>query len=178
MTTIIMRSALVAWGRNPPPELAYVVAGEAGFLAKHPNELRVVTWADVLAERRKRQKDQLAWKRCAPKVRAYKLWVAYFDQPFYGGWHAFLENRDGCVWLRNHDFAREKLMRLFPLVLPLGSEEGDFRSQWALWMEEFARTYKRRTQDRRPVGVAYVWSADGTRGPFWRPGNRRPEARP
>jgi len=77
--------------------------------------------ADVLAERGKRQTDQLRWKRCAPEVRAYKLWVAYFDQRFYGGWHGFLENRDGCVWLRDHDSVREKLMRLFPLVLPLES---------------------------------------------------------
>lgn len=169
MTTIIRRSALVAWGRNPPPELAYMVCGErSGMLPAHPDGRRVVTWPEVMEDRRERQREELARKRHVPEAKAHKLWVAYFDQRFYGGWHGFLENRDGCVWLRDHDSAREKLMRLFPLVLPLESVEGDFRSQWALWMEEFARTYKRRTQDRRPVGVAYVWSADGTRGPFWR----------
>jgi hypothetical protein len=153
MTAIIKRSFLVAMGQTPPPDLAYVISDHRGR--------RVVTWAEVLQDRRERQREQLRRKRegwgPGPE-RAYKLWVAYFDQNLMGGWHAFLEtyrpglsqrtwiNRD-CRWLI------PVLMQLFPLVLPLGSE----RDQWALWMPAFAQQHKRRMQDRHPVGVAPVW---------------------
>lgn len=44
-------------------------------------------------------------------------------------------------------------MDAFPLLLPLW----DPREQWNRWKEEFAARYARRRQDRRPLGVAYVW---------------------
>ncbi len=156
MAAVITRSALVFWGKDPAPDVSSLVIDHRG---RH-----VVTWAEVMAARRERQERQLAWKRQAREVRAYKLWVAYFDQVFFGGWHGFLENRDGRHWLRYPGGPRNALMRLFPLVLPYGRE--DERTRWERWMEAFARAYRRRTQCRRPLGVAYVWSEDGTRGPF------------
>jgi hypothetical protein len=148
--TIITRSALVYWGHNPAPNVAYIVSD-------HTRERRVVTWADVMEARRKRQDEQLTRKRHVMTWRAYKLWVAYFDQELMGGWHAFLEDYRGAdyrIWIdRDRRWLEPMLMKAFPLVLPLGSE----REQWQLWKLAFAKQFRRRTHDRKPLVVSIVW---------------------
>jgi len=151
MTTIIMRSALVYYGHKPPPEVAKVVIDWRGV--RH-----VVTWAEVLDERRQRQARILANRRQvgADLWRAVRLWVAYFDQNLMGGWHAFLDglgawghkwvDRDGGPGLR------ERLMGLFPVA---GRLPG--LVHWDEWKPLFAAAHERRRQDRRPVGVALLW---------------------
>jgi hypothetical protein len=120
-----------------------------------------ITWADVMKRRCERQRR----KRQSPLWRPWKLWVAYFDQPLMGGWHTFLEDwrgRDSRVWIdRDRRHIRKSLMGLFPLILPLEDEDSD----WRRWQVEFARTYQRRTQHGRPLGVAHVrWD-----GLSWQP---------
>jgi hypothetical protein len=152
MTAVILRSALEHWGHNPPPELAYIVRDHRAS--------RVVTWRDVMQARRERQAEQLRRKREVGGWRAYKLWVAFFDQNLMGGWQAFLETYgnvpyyDQRVWVdRDRQHLRCRLMALFPLVLPLGTEW----EQWEAWKPAFASAFKRRIQDDQPLGVAYVW---------------------
>src|SRR6185312_2323866 len=67
--TIIKRSALVFHGHNPAPDVAEIVVDHRG---RH-----VVTWDDVLAARRERQRRQLEDKRRVVPWRPAKLWVAY-----------------------------------------------------------------------------------------------------
>jgi len=147
--TIIRRSALEYWGQNPPPDLAYIVSDHRGR--------RVITWAEVMEARRKRQSERLHWKRHVDQWRAYKLWVAYFDQTLMGGWHAFLEDYRGGgyrIWIdRDCTRMESPLMTLYPLLLPIGSEG----EQWQRWKPAFAATFERRRHDRRPLGVAYIW---------------------
>lgn len=79
MGSIITRSALIAWGREPPPELHSIVNG------------RMVTWADAMDFRRERQRERLdSIRREYPAWRACRLSVAYFDMTLMGGWQAFI----------------------------------------------------------------------------------------
>lgn len=150
MGAIIFRSALVAWGRNPAPNLAYV-------LGEGPGRYRKVTWAEVMEARRKRQVDRLRNIRYVPEWRACRIHVAYFDQDLMGGWQAFITDWRGRGWDtwidRDARYEMPALMSLFPLVLRLGSE----REQWERWKPVFASRYQRREQDGEPVGVATVW---------------------
>ncbi len=156
-----MRSALVYWGHNPAPNVAYVLVNWGGKFGR-----QTVTWADVMAKRREDQCRRLELKRAIVEWRAYKLWVAYFDQNLMGGWHAFLEDWRGAgyrIWIdRDRTWMKAKLMETFPLCLPLGTE----CEQWERWKVEFARQFERRRQDRQPVGVAYIWwnQRDSPRG--------------
>jgi len=146
MTSIITRSALMTWGKTvPPPELAYVVDGQ------------MVTWAQVMARRRQHQAELLRQKRHAISQRAYVLRVAYFDQSLMGGWQAMMDDwrgRHHGIWIdRDCTRLRAPLMRCFPLLLAVGSED----EQWRCWKPEFARCFRRRDQDRQPLGVGFVW---------------------
>jgi hypothetical protein len=147
--TVISRSALVAWGKNPSPSTAYIVADHTGR--------RVVTWDEVLRLRRERQAITLDLKRRSTARRAYKLWVGYYDQTIMGGWHAFLEDWRGApyrIWIdRDLKWFEPLAMQAFPLLLDLF----DGRQQWELWKRSFARRFERRRQCGEPLGVAFVW---------------------
>lgn len=141
--TIITRSALVFHGHNPAPDVHSVVIEHRG-----PGGRRVVTWAEVMEARRERQRELLRRKREVPQIRAYKLWVAYFDMDLMGGWHAFLEDCRGDryrIWVRA-DWIRSALMTAFPLG-----------EQWEAWKPNFATRFERRRQDGHPLGVTYLW---------------------
>lgn len=150
MTTIITRSALVFHGHNPAPEVASICIDHKG---RH-----VVTWADVLRERRERQARRLEQLRYVQPWRAARVLVAYFGQDLMGGWHAFLEDWRGrtswrSIWVdRDGKGYVPDLMRLFPLC-------GLF-ADWTAWKIAFAKTYQRRRQHRKPVGVAALWWRD------------------
>ena len=147
MTAIITRKALEFWGEcKPAPDLAYVVSDHNGR--------RVVTWADVMQTRRERQAYRLYWKRHVEEWRAVMLWVAYFDQPLLGGWHAFLQDLRSRDWIeRQGEWSEECILQLIPLSLPIGS----VAEQWRAWKPEFARRFKRRMQCGQPVGAAFLW---------------------
>jgi hypothetical protein len=159
MSTIIMRSALVYWGRNPPPELHSVEIDWKG-------ERHIVTWADVFRERREPMERSPYWKRHVKVWRPHRVWVAYFDQEFFGGWQAFIgdhRGRCGESWIdRDRDWLKPNLMRLFPLVLPF---ESDIKSRFYDWKEAFARAYRRGTHHGRPRGSAIVWWNGGPDAP-------------
>ncbi len=151
--TLITRSALVAWGHNPPPEVHSVVIHHRG-----PGGRQTVTWAEVMETRRKRQRERLeAIRTPHHPLRAYKLWVAYFDQNLMGGWHAFLEDYRGAgyrIWIdRDRSGIKELIMKTFPLVEEHASEW----KQWHAWKLAFAQHFARRVHDARPCGVGYVW---------------------
>lgn len=148
MTTIITRSALEFYGQHPAADVARVVVDAYG-------DRRVVTWSEALDERRKRQRLILdRARRGPPPWQPYKLWVAYYDMTLFGGWQAFIENRAEREWIdRDCSFLIAPLLRLFPLVLALGTQ----RDQWHQWKVEFARQFARREHDRRPLGVATLW---------------------
>ena len=118
-----------------------------------------VTWAEVLENRRIWQRERLRRKRewCVNEVRAYRISVAYFDQDLMGGWQAMIEDWRGrgySIWIdRDARRLEPHLMRLFPLILPVGSEH----DQWQAWKPAFARQFERRRHDRQPQGVAYFW---------------------
>lgn len=154
MTPIIRRSACLAWGQTPPPDLAWIILNE------QPGQRRVVTWKDVMAQRRERQREILARKRTGLELHAYRLRVAFYDQDLFGGWQAFLETYTGKeVWVDRHGGypLRQTLFTTYPLVLPYGDP---WRPQWPAWEQwkvAFAQCYTRRHQARKPVGVTYVW---------------------
>lgn len=158
MTSLFTRSAVEYYSKGPVrPDLAFLEIDTRG-------DRHVITWDQVMEARRKRQAEQLRRKREVAAVRAYKLWVAYFDQDLMGGWQAMLEDWRGRgydIWIdRDRDWLKPKLMKAFPLVLAIGSVE----AQWQMWKPEFARRFERRWQDRQPLGVAYLWW-DGSGAP-------------
>jgi hypothetical protein len=150
--TVITRSALIFHGHNPAPEVHSVVIDHRG-----PGGRRVVTWAEVMDARRQRQRELLRRKLDTPQVRAYKLWVAYFEQNLMGGWHAFLEDHHGAgyrIWIdRDMNWMEAVIMAAFPVVDTVGTE----RQQWNAWKLAFAQHFARRVHDGRPCGVAYLW---------------------
>jgi hypothetical protein len=167
MNSLFTRKAVEFYsGRPAPPTLAYVEMDHQGR--------RIITWDQVMKARRERQTRRLSYIREANPERAYRICVSYFDQWIMGGWQTMLDDwrgRDYAIWIdRDRQWFKAKLMRCFPLVLALGSEE----SQWREWKEAFAKQYERRRQDREPVGVAYIWW-DGHHGeprPISPPGGR------
>lgn len=147
MTTIIMRSALVFHGHDPAPDVHSVEVD-------HYGDRRVITWTDVMQRRRERQQVILDHKRGCERTRAWRVYVAHFGNGLMGGWQAMIDRVGHSEWIdRDRKSLIPKLLRIFPLVLSLGEE----RDQWGQWKIEFAKRFKRRTQLRQPVGVAYVW---------------------
>ena len=145
MTAYMTRSAMEYWGHNPAPDIA-------GCEIDHRGR-RLITWSDVMRHRREQMEWSLRHKRECAEWRAYKVWVAYFDMFIMGGWQAFIDRGREREWIdRDRRRLKPHLMRLFPLVLPLGSEG----EQWSVWKQQFAKQFQRRRQDRRPLGVAYV----------------------
>jgi hypothetical protein len=151
MGTYFTRSALVFHGFNPASNVAGMEIDTRG---RH-----IITWDEVMQKRRERQREQLWRKRewFVKPMRAYKLYVAYYDQDLMGGWQAMLEDwrgRDYDIWIdRDRRWLEPIIMQAFSLVLPLGTE----REQWCCWKPAFAQQFKRRMQDRQPLGVAYLW---------------------
>lgn len=146
MSTHFTRSALIFWGHNPGPDVAAVAIDHG--------ERRVITWDDLRLKKIERQERSLRWKRSSPVDHAYRVWVAYYDQFIFGGWQAMISRQGESHWIdRDRRWLIPKLLKQFPLVLPIGSEY----EQWQSWKVEFARQFKRRTQDRKPLGVAFVW---------------------
>ena len=151
LSSVITRSALVAWGRNPPPDLAYLTSNACG-------DRHIVTWGEVMENRRKRQAERLELIRRHVPLRAYRFSVRYFDMPLMGGWQSALDDWRGQPYGRWPDrdlqWFKPLIMKAVPLgLLALGSE-GD---QWAFWKTEFACKFKCRMRDGRPMGVAYIW---------------------
>ena len=153
------RKACEYWGQNPPPELAYV-------RGDRPGERRIVTWDEIMQERRARQSRILASRRMVldrPSC-AYRLWVAYFDQDLMGGWHAFIDNirtrQYPGTWIdRDRRHLKPALMEVFPLVASTKKrhELFDDRTDWNRWKKAFAEVYSSRMHDEEVVGVRYVW---------------------
>lgn len=150
MTTIIMRSALIAHGHNPPPDVARIEIDHTGR--------RVITWDDVMRDRRERQAAKLAVKRApAPAYRPHRVWVAWFGTGLMGGWQAFIGDHRGNnwdVWIdRDRRWLIPDLLNLFPLAAMLGDEN----RRWETWKEAFSRVCRRGSHLGRPRGCAFVW---------------------
>lgn len=151
VTTIIKRSWLESMGGNPSPDLAYIISDHHGQ--------RVVTWEDIHQERRRRQRQRLEQlRRGQQELRAYKLWVAYFNQDLMGGWHAFVDTYgtawQGHAWIdRDRRWQQPLIVKAFPILLPLWPEH----ELWERWKVAFACRYARRRHHGEPLGVAYLW---------------------
>jgi hypothetical protein len=147
LSTIITRKALIHWGgQAPASNVTYIVAEDHG-------PRTVVTWEDVHAARRERQRLILQRKRESKAWRAVRLSVAYFDQDLMGGWQAFLDGIDPWdhVWIdRDGKPFIERIMEVVPLPML-------FKDNWHDWKIAFAQHYQRRRQDGKPVGVAFLW---------------------
>jgi len=138
MTSIFTRSALMFWsGGKVANNVHSVVDG------------RIVTWDEVMENRRSNQRRRLEQIRYVTEFKAVKVWVGYFGADLMGGWNAFIENRYDRLWIdRDRKWLKEPLMKLFPVTL-----FDDFDQ----WKTEFAKRYRRRTQRGKPVGVAFAW---------------------
>ena len=155
--TIIDRKALLHWGealgikRDLPDDLAFIVDDP------WRGGRKIVTWSEVMENRRDRQAKILRHKRHVEPWRAVKLWVAYFNQDLFGGWHGFIEDwrgRNGRIWIdRDGKGFIAQAMEMFPVGLPLGS----WRERWEEWKPAFAKKFSRGKHDRKPRGVVFLW---------------------
>jgi hypothetical protein len=160
------RKAMEFWGKNPAPNVAAMVSD-------YPGHYRLITWGDVMENRRKRQAEQLLRIRALESARQefYRVWVAYFDQSLMGGWQAFIDSRRTFNhygnWIdRDRRWLKPMLMEAFPLLLPLGSEH----ERWEAWKPEFAAQYSRGQQDGRPRGCCFVrWNGKDVPDPIETP---------
>jgi hypothetical protein len=157
MTTLIMRGALERGGIcfrgcDPPPDLAYIIRDHRGE--------RIVTWADVMKERRENQRLRLSYKRRVDLWQAAKVNVSYYDQDIFGGWQALIYTIREHHWIdRDRPGLIADLMRLVPLSLPLlcSPEKHGRCAGWEQWKEEFAKRFRRGTHHRKPRGVIFLW---------------------
>lgn len=148
MGSIIKRSALEFHGRKPASNVAMIVNGE------------IVTWDDVMAARRAKMDRRIKNKRTAGirLWKAWKLWIGWYGTGLMGGWQAMISPSVGDrKWVdRDRKWLKAEFMRLWPLLLPLGNDY----EQWEDWKPAFAECFKRRSQLRKPMGVAYFWWND------------------
>lgn len=152
MSTIFMRSAFIARGFPVEPTTHSVIIDAPGA------EPRIRTWEDVHRERRQRQEKILFAKRGGyePRLHAWRLSVAYYDQALFGGWQCMLHRLTESVWVdRDRDWLKPILMSVFPT----SSCDG-----WEGWKPAFAEAYRRGTRDGRPRGVCYVRYDDDAPG--------------
>lgn len=152
MTTIMTRSAIIFWGKNPniDPDLAYVISDRRGR--------RVVTWTEINEERRKKQRQHLEDIRREPIMRPTRLWVGYNRHWIMQGWFAVLDNlhHRECAWGRTPHLM-DQLMRLFPITFRLGSLREDFQ----MWCEAFSKSYPRGRYGGKQRGFTIVkWDGD------------------
>jgi len=156
VTTIITRKGIIAWSsllgspRIPAPNVAGAVSDENGR--------RIVTWDDVMRMRREHQRHRLQLKRYVEPWRACRLSVAYFGTGLMGGWHAFLDDLQEHAWIDKYcKWLTPVLMKMFPLALKFRGHDWSGRPAWEAWKEAFAKKFKRRRQEGKPVGVVYLW---------------------
>jgi len=154
MSTIVMRSAYKLGGLfyRPGRDLGDLHHVESDYRGR-----RIVTRTEVNVAKLKRHEGNLASIERAAQPRAYKLWTAYYDMDIFGGWQAFVENRDDLTWIdRDNKPSKPRWMKLFPLLLD--------QTDWEGWKIECARQYKRATHHGKPRGVVYLMSIPGERG--------------
>lgn len=147
MTTIFTRSAIIRWGCNPniDPDLAYVISDRRGK--------RIVTWTEINAERRKKQRQHLEDLRHVPIMRPTRLWVGYNPHWIFTGWFAVIDNlhHRECAWDRTPHLM-ERLMELFPITFQYGNLREDFQ----MWCEVFAKINQRGRRGGKPRGFAII----------------------
>ena len=153
MGTIINRTAWFL--KDVPRDIAYYQS------ERWSDGFRGVTWAEVHAERARRQSQILYYKRGEhrPVRRAVRISVRYFKQTLFGGWHTYIDGVGLSEWVRSEP-AVEMLLRRFPLV-PLPSGSGCYHwvgKAYTQWMEAFAVRYQRGEHGGRPRGCVYCWA--------------------
>jgi hypothetical protein len=121
--------------------------------------VRDVTWDEVMAERRARQRERLAdINRDVTEKRAVQVNVKHYGNGLLGGWQAYLiapGNDDRAIsnW-RRYDCS--DLMKRFPLnqhgapLFPCTDKHD--------WMVAFAHTYRRGTFHGKPWGATTCWA--------------------
>lgn len=153
VTSIMTRSAVeFLSGKPASPELHSVQIDARG-------DRRVVTWAEIMQDRRDHQAKILEWKRHVEHWEACRLsvwWSPGIGGTFFRGYHAWLSRIGEDRWLRYPDVAL--WVRLFPLVLPLGGE----RDLWAMWMTAFVNSYPAGRKCGKPRGAAIIWRRGST----------------
>ena len=147
-----------------PGGLAYLYTdGQCKPLAPHlaglmreRGQVREVTWAEILEQRRERQAERLQRKRewFVSSWRPVFIDVRYYDIQVYTGWHTYIYGIGGIsFWFRGPHRDETVFMNMIPLrdgLFPVQSHEH--------WMEVFARTYQCGTQDKRPRGRLQIWA--------------------
>jgi hypothetical protein len=129
-----------------PPDVVAVIHGE------------VITKADVLETKRRRQREHLAQLRhCRkPIIKPCFVWTFKVEYWAYHGWHLYIRTLKHDWWLRDQWSDRKiilKIMSLFPCgLLPMWL---NFYS----WKRVFAECYPRSTE-KRPTkqGMVQAWA--------------------
>lgn len=123
---------------------------------------RWITWAEVKAERVKRQSTRLARileipqpERCAGYV-----WTFFVPGMIYGGWHLYLRTLGQEWWLSERRYPHTELIDSLMAIFPCGMLP--IRENFYDWKEAFAHTYSRGKRGRRPQGVVFGWVLFGS----------------
>lgn len=153
MAAIIYRSFAEHMGIQWPKDVAYLSSlGRGG-------ELEKVTWAEVMAARRARQKKRLEYIRRPSEAVVVPCYVwAFFNRQDipYHGWYCYVEARGFDIAVNFRGFEgelAESIMRAMPLgLLPM-------KENFYKWMERFARECPRarHPKDRRKAGTKVGW---------------------
>lgn len=153
MVSIMDRSFAESNGLNWPKEVASIVNGH------------VVTYADLLQERKERQARHLEMILGfnGPSRRAAHVWTFFVPGWLYGGWHLYLRTLKQDWWLRADSINQElifEIRRLFPCgLLPIAENFYE-------WTEAFAKAYSRPGRFERQ-GIRPVWlETDGSGNPI------------
>jgi len=160
---ILLRKAYEWWGealgdgRKPlPSNIAYVDIQDGQFIGCEP-ERKLVTWDEVLQERRERQIIELEHKRFSDKIEIKPCFIWVFDNGSIfpcGGWWCYIlaHKNDWALNFRNERKDLQlKVMQMFPCgVFPL-------LENFENWMITFQKNYPVKRKRKRE-GMVKAWA--------------------
>lgn len=156
--TIIDRSAVNWWREHipkcnwgKPPKKCHHYVRESPF-----EDFKMITWDDIINERRKKQRAIMSWIRRSENFRIYAVivfWYPGINEIFFRGWHVYLKGIKESFDYKDIHQLHSILQQKFPIVLKLYEDK---REQCNFWKEEFAKRYKRKLWNGKPMGIQYV----------------------
>ena len=136
---------------------SFLPQGVAYAVSNGRNGLRMITYADLLKERKARQARHLAHVTAVPRTRwaafVWVFWTPGLCGFAYRGWWAYLRTLSGDTALDFRGFNRELIQQAM-LMFPCGIfPQAEY---FELWKEAFAAEHRRPGRFKKQ-GLAPVW---------------------
>jgi hypothetical protein len=127
-------------GRKPlPPNVAYIDIPDGSYIGCKPDR-KLVTWEEVLQQRKEKQKSELERKRITDKseIKPCYVWVFYNRYFPFSGWYCYIKAFKDS-WALNFRDERKDLQLKVMQIYPCG--ELPIVENFYSWMQSFQKHY-------------------------------------